>query len=209
MICNNCGAQVADNAIFCPECGAAFKVDGGAVPQPAAPQPIELAKVELQPIEEQPVQPMNNQSFPQNQVFAQNPGFVQQQNVPQQSFQQQSFQQQNYQQQNYSQPGFQQNPQQTYTPESAAYAKGALVFGILGLSFACTFYLSFLGIIFSAIGLGKAGKFAAIEGSLFGKAKVGRGLSIGGLITSIILTVISAIVIIGCVAAISSYPYYF
>ncbi len=71
-----------------------------------------------------------------------------------------------------------------------------LVFGILGLAFACSFYLSFLGIIFSAIGMSQANNFARENGAVFGKAKVGRILSKVGLPLGIVFTVISVIYII-------------
>jgi len=80
-------------------------------------------------------------------------------------------------------------------------AKPVLVWGILGLVFALT--INFLGIIFSAIGLSKAKKYAAKYGELTGKAKVGRGLSIGGLVSGIVFTVLSVLMIIGLVFAIS------
>ena len=51
-----------------------------------------------------------------------------------------------------------------------------LVWAILGLAFACTFYLSFLGIIFSAIGIGKAKAFRAeLAGFLCIRRIVGIG----------------------------------
>ena len=65
-----------------------------------------------------------------------------------------------------------------------------LVFGILGLAFACSFYLSILGIIFSAIGISQANNFARENGAVFGKAKVGRILSKVGLPVGIVFTVL-------------------
>ena len=125
-----------------------------------------------------------------------------QNNYQQANFQQNNFQQANFQQANYQQAPFQETKPQGYADyESASLSKGALVFGILGLSFACTVYLSILGIVFSAIGLGKAGAFAAREGSLYGKAKVGRGLALGGLIAGIVFAVLLLFIVIACTAA--------
>lgn len=71
-----------------------------------------------------------------------------------------------------------------------------LVFGILGLAFACSFFLSFLGIIFSAICLSQTGNFARENGAVFGKAKVGRILSKVGLPVGIVFTVLFIVYIV-------------
>ncbi|MBR4905871.1 MAG: zinc ribbon domain-containing protein [Clostridia bacterium] len=80
-------------------------------------------------------------------------------------------------------------------PEAAALSTPILVFGILGLSFACIPYVNFLGIIFSAIAKGKVKQFLGLGGVLSGKAKVGNILATVGLIIGIIFTVIFAIII--------------
>lgn len=74
-----------------------------------------------------------------------------------------------------------------------------LVFGILGLAFACSFSLSFLGIIFSAIGMSQANNFARENGAVFGKAKVGRILSKVGLPLGIVFTVLFIVYIVAVV----------
>ena len=75
-----------------------------------------------------------------------------------------------------------------------------LVWGIIGLSFALTPYINFLGIIFSAIGLKKANQYSQFTGGLESKqASVGRGLSKAGLITGIILTVVFTVLIIALI----------
>ncbi|MBR6039286.1 MAG: zinc ribbon domain-containing protein [Clostridia bacterium] len=81
------------------------------------------------------------------------------------------------------------------SPEAQALSTPILVFGILGLSFACIPYVNFLGIIFSAIAKKKVKQFLACGGVLSGKAKVGSILATVGLIIGIILTVIFAIII--------------
>lgn len=71
-----------------------------------------------------------------------------------------------------------------------------LVFGILGLFFSCSVYLSILGIIFSAIGISQADNFARANGAVFGKAKVGSILSKVGLPVGIVITAICTVYII-------------
>lgn len=73
--------------------------------------------------------------------------------------------------------------------EAGKLASSALTFGILGVAFAMTFFLSFLGIIFSSVALSKAKKYKEMTGTFLGKAGVGKGLGIGGLIAGIVYTV--------------------
>ena len=91
--------------------------------------------------------------------------------------------------------------------EAAALSTPILVFGIMGLAFACTFWLSFLGIIFSAIGKGKVKAFLAAGGQLSGKAKVGSILAKVGLILGIVLTVFFVIYLIVVIAVAASHGY--
>ena len=63
-----------------------------------------------------------------------------------------------------------------------------LVWAIVGLSFACTFYLSFLGIIFSAIGIKKFKAYNESGAPYSTKVKVGGILSKVGLGVGIGLT---------------------
>ncbi len=106
-------------------------------------------------------------------------------------------------------------PKATADPDQSASAKSVLIFGILGLAFADTFILSFLGIIFSAIGLKKATQYGYDYGLLTGRAKVGRILAKVGLILGIVLTVFFVIYLIAIIAAISQgssyrgYSYYY
>lgn len=83
-------------------------------------------------------------------------------------------------------------PKQADSPLS----KSILVFGILGVAFACTFYFSFLGIIFSAIAKGKVKKYVAEGYMLSGKSKVGNILATVGLILGIVLTVIAVLALV-------------
>ncbi len=94
----------------------------------------------------------------------------------------------------------------TNTP--AVSSTPILVFGILALSFACTFYLSFLGIIFGAITMSRAKSFLATMGSLSGKAKTGRILGKVGLILGIVLTAILVFVVTLLIIEAVSYDIY-
>ena len=91
-------------------------------------------------------------------------------------------------------------------------SKSTLIWGILGIAFGCSFYLSFLGIIFGAIGLGKAKNYMAAGYPLAGRAKTGRILALVGMILGIVLTVFFVIWLIAVIAAASytsSYYYYY
>ena len=88
-----------------------------------------------------------------------------------------------------------QEPVVQSNPEAAALSTPILIFGILGLSFACVPYVNFLGIIFSAIAKSKVKKFLGLGGVLSGKAKVGNILATVGLIVGIVFTAIFAIII--------------
>lgn len=99
-----------------------------------------------------------------------------------------------YTQNGYSQP----------TPVSAPQElPNVLLWGILGFVFADTFFLSFLGIIFSAIGLSKANLYTRLTGCPVNKGgKVGRILSVVGLIIGIVMTVLFIIWLIVVIAAV-------
>ncbi len=85
-----------------------------------------------------------------------------------------------------------------------------LVWGIVGLAFSLTFYLSFLGIIFSAVGLKKANSYYAFtEYMPSNQARIGKRLSVAGMIVGIILTVVLVILIIGLLAAAGNSRYYY
>ena len=91
--------------------------------------------------------------------------------------------------------------------ETNGLGKACLIFGIIGLAFSCSFYLSLLGIIFSAVGRGKVKAFLAAGGQLTGKAKVGSILSKVGLILGIVLFVFFVIWLIVVIAAAANGAY--
>lgn len=74
--------------------------------------------------------------------------------------------------------------------ERDSLAGSVLTFAILGLAFASTFCLSFLGLIFSCISRSKINNYCLLFGNPHGKAKVGNILGKVGLILSIVLTAI-------------------
>lgn len=134
MYCKNCGAEIADGAIFCPNCGQAVQSE---------PQNFETPVYE-----------------PQQAVYG-NP--VEQKNLP-----------------------------------------NVLMWGILGLVFADTFFLSFLGIIFSAIAMSKAKLYTEMTGQPLSKGgKVGGILAKIGLILGIVLTVFFVIWLISLIVLFS------
>lgn len=93
-------------------------------------------------------------------------------------------------------------------PQASSDASPVLTWGIIGLAFSCSFFLSFLGIIFSAIGRSKANAYIAKYGMVFGKSKVGSILSKIGLILGIVLTVFLIIYIIVIVFLVREASYY-
>ena len=188
MICKQCGTEVPNDAKFCGVCGAPNEAYG----QPQYAQPVESQYGQQQYGQQQYGQPQYGQ--PEQNQYAQ----------PAQPM--------------YGQPAQPMYGQPTYSapaavdPAEAAMSKSVLIFGILGIAFGCTYYLSFLGIIFGAIALSKAKKYVASGYPLAGKAKVGRILGLVGLILGIVLTVILIIVIIFAIiyaASYSSYYYYY
>ncbi len=57
--CNNCGAQLAEGAKFCPKCGTPTGVA-------AAPKPEQPVQQPAQPVVEEPVQPQPQQTWEQS-----------------------------------------------------------------------------------------------------------------------------------------------
>ena len=79
-----------------------------------------------------------------------------------------------------------------------------LVWGIIGLAFACTFVASFLGIIFSIVGLKKANNYFSFCGEWSKQANIGRRLSKAGLIVGIILTALFIVYIIAIIMLVAN-----
>ena len=87
--------------------------------------------------------------------------------------------------------GFGYNPfEDAHSVQKDSDASGILKFSILGLAFACSFYLSILGFIFSIIARVKVRNFISQYGETEGKATVGKHLSLAGLIVSIVCNIL-------------------
>ena len=68
-----------------------------------------------------------------------------------------------------------------------------LALGICSVAFVSTFFFSLIGWILAAVCRGKIRNYEEKFGPVSGIAKVGKGLSLGGLIGGIIMTVFSTI----------------
>lgn len=100
----------------------------------------------------------------------------------------------------YQQPVYAQPMAPVGDPQERELAKSILIFGILAIAFACSYYIAFMGIVFGAITSGKVKQYVAMY-PLAGKAKTGSILGKVGLIVGIVLTVVSLITIIACSVA--------
>ena len=200
MFCTNCGSPVEDGNAFCPNCGSPMESVAQKVNEPApAATPVEAAPVQAAPIESAPVEavPVAAAAVQATPVEA-TPAYA-------------------------PAPAPAPNPAIPVTPVQPIYAtpvapipttpagnpelaKSILVMGILAVAFACSVYVTIPGIIFGAIGLSKAKKFTEEAGQLFGKAKVGKYLSLGGLIAcSVIAAWILLYIVLAVIGAVGDY----
>ena len=105
-------------------------------------------------------------------------------------------------------PQYASQPVYTGAPVSAGgdpeAAKSCMITGILAAAFSCTFFLSFLGIVFGPMGLNKAKAYLNTYGSYPVKVRIGKYLSIGGLAMGIFMTVYFVIYLFAAIAAIAS-----
>lgn len=170
MFCKKCGTVISENALFCTRCGASLAVtqEGSAPvpavqPQPAAPAPVQP----MQPVQfQQPIQPKQ----------------------PIQPIQPvQPIQPEQSKAEPVSEPV---NAVPLVTEEQKHDANDLFVWGIVGLAFSSSFFLSFLGIIFSSIARNKAKAYIARYHAIYGKAKVGNILSKVGVPLGIGLTIL-------------------
>lgn len=92
-------------------------------------------------------------------------------------------------------PTYQSAPTFNAAPVAAGpSASSVMIKGILAIAFACSFYLSFLGIVFGSMAKNAVAQFqAANGGQLFGQAKVGSILGKVGFILGIVMTVLFVI----------------
>lgn len=80
-----------------------------------------------------------------------------------------------------------------------------LVFGIIALAMACSFWLSFVGIIFGALTRSKVNAYEMQGGQPSGMVKTGSKLGKAGLIVGIIMTVLFVVYLIVIAAIGASY----
>ena len=209
MFCTNCGSQFEDGNAFCPNCGT--KVESVAqpieTPAPAAQPiaepvpvavpveaaPVQAAPVEAAPVYATPVEAAPVYATPVEPAPAPAPAPVA---VPVQPVQ----------------PVYAATPVAPIAGPVAndpELAKNILIMGIVSVALAVTVLASAVGIVFGIIGLNKAKKFTEQCGQLFGQAKVGKFLSLGGLIGSIAVTAYMAfywgMIILSVVAGVSDY----
>jgi len=107
--------------------------------------------------------------------------------------------------------GYAPQPQPVYgaAPTAAApgdpeAAKSCMITGILAAAFACSFFLSFLGLVFGPMGLGKVKSYMNTYGSYPVKVRIGKYLSIGGIAMGAFMTIYCAIYILGLIIGIAS-----
>ncbi|PWJ70903.1 zinc ribbon protein [Ruminococcaceae bacterium R-25] len=180
MFCTNCGSQFEDGNAFCPNCGTKVETVAQPVVEPApVAAPVEVAPVAAAPVAAAPVY-----ATPVEPAPAPAPTAVPVAPVAP------------------VQPVYAATP--VATPIAGAdneLAKSCMIMGIVAVACCITYYFAFVGIIFGAIGLSKAKKFMEDAGQLFGKAKVGKYLSLGGLIGGCVLTGITLFYILMMVIA--------
>ncbi len=209
MFCTNCGTQFEDGNAFCPNCGT--KVESVAQPvetAPVAAAPVEAAPVAAAPVaaavaaapvEATPVEAAPVAATPVEPAPAPAPAPAPQpQAVPVQPVQPVTPV--------YAQPTPVAPLGGVMGPSDPGLATNILVMGIVAVATACTVWFGFLGIIFGIIGLNKAKKFTEECGQLFGKAKVGKFLSLGGLIAgSCVTAYVVLYIFMVVIAAIAEY----
>ena len=79
-----------------------------------------------------------------------------------------------------------------YEEAKSSLARKILTLGICSLAFAITFWFSLVGWILAVVCRGRIREYEERFGPVSGMAKVGRGLSLGGLIAGICLTFLVA-----------------
>ena len=101
-------------------------------------------------------------------------------------------------------------PQQIYAAAPGVAAgnpeeeKSCLVMGILAAALSCTFFASFMGIVFGIIGLNKSKAFLAAHGSYPVKVRIGKYLSIGGLAFGAFMTIYFVIYLLAFLVGIAN-----
>ena len=190
MFCTNCGSQFDDGNSFCPNCGTKVVSVAQPVAEPApVAAPVEAAPVQAAPVEAAPVQAVPVAAAapvatPVEPAPAPSPApapvaMPVQPVAPVQPVQ----------------PVYAQAtpiaPVTLGTNDSLG--KTILVLGIVAVACCVFYFFSLASIVCGAIGLSKAKKFTEECGQLYGVAKVGKYLSLGGLIGGSVITGIVAL----------------
>ena len=218
MFCNNCGAQIADDAKFCGSCGTPVVMQAGSQVaenvQGAVQETVQEAVPETVIPDPTPVVTYAEENAAAaagaaGAAVARAVDFSGEVKIPE-APKAPAFEEPVYQEPVYQEPVTQpiyQVPNDTPAadPEKEAAAKSLLVSGILAVAFcAGAYFTGIVALIMGAVGLGKAKKFAAAYGNFTPKARVGKYLSLAGLIGGIVLTVVGLIVLMAaCAAAVS------
>lgn len=93
------------------------------------------------------------------------------------------------------------DPQQRHL-EYARRADRILLCGILSVVLSATFFPAIAGLIMAIVNLISANKFIAETGPLFLKARIGKYLSVGGIVVGSILGCCSALFYVAAITAI-------
>ena len=192
MFCTNCGSQFEDGNSFCPNCGTKIETVAQPVAAPApVAAPVEAAPVAAAPIAAEPVQatPVEAAPVQATPVYEPAPAPAPAPVVPVTPVQ----------------PVYAQAPVTPVDPVAGMptgdpdLAKSILILGIVAVACAVSYIGAIGGIICGAIGLAKAKKFVEENGQVFGKAKVGKFLALGGLIYGSVCTAILGLRIISTI----------
>ena len=187
MFCTNCGSQFDDGNSFCPNCGTKVVSVAQPVAEPApvaAPvesTPVQAAPVEAAPVQAVPVAAVAPVATPVEPAPAPAPAPVAMPVQPVAPVQPVSPV--------YAQP----TPIAGTLGSNDSLGKTILVLGIVAVACCVFYFFSLASIICGAIGLSKAKKFTEECGQLYGVAKVGKYLSLGGLIGGSVITGIVAL----------------
>ena len=197
MFCTNCGSQFDDGNSFCPNCGTKVVSVAQPVAEPApVAAPVESAPVQAAPVESAPVQAAPVEAAPVQAVPvaavapvatpvepapAPAPAPVAMPVQPVAPVQPVSPV--------YAQP----TPITGTLGSNDSLGKTILVLGIVAVACCVFYFFSLASIVCGAIGLSKAKKFTEECGQLYGVAKVGKYLSLGGLIGGSVITGIVAL----------------
>lgn len=187
MFCTNCGSQFDDGNSFCPNCGTKVVSVAQPVAEPApvaAPvesAPVQAAPVEAAPVQAVPVAAVAPVATPVEPAPAPAPAPVAMPVQPVAPVQPVSPV--------YAQP----TPIAGTLGSNDSLGKTILVLGIVAVACCVFYFFSLASIICGAIGLSKAKKFTEECGQLYGVAKVGKYLSLGGLIGGSVITGIVAL----------------